>query len=257
MNSTDLYLSIELAQTYKSASQIARVVTESWVLKKLYCPQCGNIYKEFPPNTKTKDVSCSVCSECFQIKSGQKKIGNRISGAEFTTTRSSLLLGEHPSLILLHYSKSSWRVFDVQFVHRAFLTSSCLKARRPLRPNARRAGWIGSIFDLSCVPLSARIDVVKNGVIQKEEVVRRQWKAAESILALAPERRSWTSDILQIIEALPPDFELDEVYRNKARLQKLHPDNHHLEEKIRQQLQVLREMGKIAFLFRGKYRRLP
>jgi type II restriction enzyme len=37
-------------------------------------------------------------------------------------------------------------------------------------------------------------------------------------------------------------------------LQKLHPANRHVRDKIRQQLQVLRDLGLIEFLGRGGYR---
>ena len=34
----------------------------------------------------------------------------------------------------------------------------------------------------------------------------------------------------------------------------LHPDNRHVRDKIRQQLQVLRDLGLVEFLGRGRYR---
>jgi type II restriction enzyme len=34
----------------------------------------------------------------------------------------------------------------------------------------------------------------------------------------------------------------------------LHPDNRHVRDKIRQQLQVLRNLGLVEFLGRGRYR---
>jgi type II restriction enzyme len=36
----------------------------------------------------------------------------------------------------------------------------------------------------------------------------------------------------------------------------LHPENRHVRDKLRQQLQVLRDLGLIEFLGRGRYRRL-
>jgi hypothetical protein len=43
------------------------------------------------------------------------------------------------------------------------------------------------------------------------------------------------------------------VYAFAAQLQELHPDNRHVREKIRQQLQVLRDLGFVEFLGRGRY----
>ncbi|MBI5242579.1 MAG: hypothetical protein HY922_02705 [Elusimicrobia bacterium] len=41
------------------------------------------------------------------------------------------------------------------------------------------------------------------------------------------------------------------------RLSELHPNNRHVRPKIRQQLQVLRDLGFVAFLGRGRYRLKP
>jgi type II restriction enzyme len=50
------------------------------------------------------------------------------------------------------------------------------------------------------------------------------------------------------------EFSLDEMYRFENDLSKKHPDNRHIKEKIRQQLQILRDSGYLEFLGRGKYR---
>jgi hypothetical protein len=49
------------------------------------------------------------------------------------------------------------------------------------------------------------------------------------------------------------DFSLQDVYAFAAQLQELHPDNRHMRDKIRQQLQVLRDLGLIAFVVGGRY----
>jgi len=51
-------------------------------------------------------------------------------------------------------------------------------------------------------------------------------------------------------------FVLPDVYAFALRLQRLHPENRHVRDKLRQQLQVLRDLGLIEFLGRGRYRRL-
>lgn len=50
------------------------------------------------------------------------------------------------------------------------------------------------------------------------------------------------------------EFQLEDVYGFAAHLQKLHPANRHVLDKIRQQLQVLRDLGLVEFLGRGRYR---
>lgn len=50
------------------------------------------------------------------------------------------------------------------------------------------------------------------------------------------------------------EFTLAHVYAHAASLAKLHPNNRHVRDKIRQQLQVLRDLGLLEFLGGGSYR---
>jgi type II restriction enzyme len=49
-------------------------------------------------------------------------------------------------------------------------------------------------------------------------------------------------------------FTTAEVYAFTRELEKLHPDNRHIRDKIRQQLQVLRDMGFLVHIERGVWR---
>ena len=46
------------------------------------------------------------------------------------------------------------------------------------------------------------------------------------------------------------------MYAFASNLQLKHPENKHVKDKIRQQLQVLRDKGMIEFVSRGHYRKL-
>ena len=47
----NLRFDTSLAQGYKSASQIARILTEDWLARNMYCPICGEIsIKRAEPN---------------------------------------------------------------------------------------------------------------------------------------------------------------------------------------------------------------
>jgi len=60
---------------------------------------------------------------------------------------------------------------------------------------------------------------------------------------------TWTEDVLKIVRSLGKKrFSLADVYGKSTELQRLHPDNQHVEAKIRQQLQVLRDLGILKFL---------
>lgn len=49
----NLRFDTSLAQGYKSASQIARVLTEDWLARNMYCPICGEVsIKKAEPNVQ-------------------------------------------------------------------------------------------------------------------------------------------------------------------------------------------------------------
>jgi len=67
--------------------------------------------------------------------------------------------------------------------------------------------------------------------------------------------KGWLLDIMNCIEKLnKKDFTLEEVYSFENWLSKKHPENKHIKDKIRQQLQILRDKGYLDFLDRGMYR---
>lgn len=66
---------------------------------------------------------------------------------------------------------------------------------------------------------------------------------------------NWQKDVYSIINKLPNDFYLSDLYEYVDELSKTHQNNHHIKAKIRQILQQLREKGYIEFLERGHYRK--
>jgi type II restriction enzyme len=52
------------------------------------------------------------------------------------------------------------------------------------------------------------------------------------------------------------EFSLEEAYHFASELKMRHPDNSHIKDKIRQQLQYLRDRGIIEFKGNGRYRKL-
>lgn len=68
----------------------------------------------------------------------------------------------------------------------------------------------------------------------------------------------WPNDVLQLIRELgKANFTLEDAYSLSDKLAALHPENKHIEDKIRQQLQVLRDAGLVEFVDnKGNYRLL-
>ncbi|MGD1277601.1 MAG: Dam-replacing domain protein [Tepidisphaeraceae bacterium] len=66
--------------------------------------------------------------------------------------------------------------------------------------------------------------------------------------------RGWTLDVLRLIRGIgSAEFDLNQVYSFEGELSSLHPNNLNIRPKIRQQLQVLRDLGFVQFLGRGTY----
>ena len=71
---------------------------------------------------------------------------------------------------------------------------------------------------------------------------------------MPPAVRGWALDVLTAVRKLAKArFSLQELYELEPYLQKIHPHNRNVRPKIRQQLQVLRDLGLIQFTSPGNY----
>ncbi len=247
----------QLGSSYKSASQRARVISESWAAENLYCPACAcNSLGKLAANTKSIDFECLRCSSGFQLKSASRKFGECINDGAYTAMRQTILSGRTPSLFMLHYDLASWTVQNLTIVPSFAFTLSCLQRRAALSVTAERAGWVGCNILISSIPQDARIQVVSDGAEEKREKVRRKFKLLRPISELNAMQRGWTLDVLNVVRSLKKNiFDLSEVLGSSDELQKLHPENRHVEAKVRQQLQRLRDLGLIEFVNnRGTYK---
>ncbi len=66
----------------------------------------------------------------------------------------------------------------------------------------------------------------------------------------------WPIAVSFLIRPLDESFTLQEVYAIAEPLRRSFPNNHNVEAKIRQSLQILRDRGRIAFDGSGRYRKL-
>lgn len=249
----NLKLPMNLAANYKSASQIARVTTEAWVVSFVKCPNCGRQLKAHPSNMKSKDVFCISCKMEFQIKSSKTKFRKKIVGAEYKTTLRSVLSGDHPSLMLLHYAEQFMTVVDLLIIHRSYINESCIIPRKPLGNHAQRAGWQGCVIDLDKIPSLARIFLVKDGKTLDLSIIEGKWHASNKIIKYGVKKQGWISDVLRLVDSKSDVFTLQQMYAHEKYLSELHPNNHNIQAKIRQQLQIIRDMGLISFEGKGVY----
>jgi len=246
----------ELAVAYTSGSQKARNVTEAWGADNFYCPNCSSQKLNWlKRNTKANDYRCPNCEFWFQLKSQQTRIGNSITDGAYSAMMEAIKNDRTPSFFFMQYELATWSVRNLLLVpHFAFPPSAIIQ-RKPLSPTARRAGWIGCNIALNRIPIEAHIALVTERQITSEKEVREKFKKVKPLKEISAAQRGWTLDVLNIVRRLgKPEFTNEEVYAFTRELEKLHPDNRHVRDKIRQQLQVLRDAGFLIHVSRSEWK---
>jgi type II restriction enzyme len=252
----NLTFNANLAQGYKSKSQIARLLTENWVLKNLYCPNCGNLQlNEYENNRPVADFYCKKCKEEFELKSKNGKLSSIINDGAYESMIKRISSDTNPNFFFLTYNKNNVNNFLV--IPKHFFTPEIIIKRKPLSDSAKRAGWTGCNIDISKVPDSGRIFIIENSrIIDKEKVIKKI-KSTDFLKSKNLESRGWILDILNCVEEIKKQsFTLDELYSFENKLKIKYPNNNHIKDKIRQQLQFLRDRGLIEFNGKGNYKKV-
>ncbi len=247
----------KLAEDYKSQSQKIRVLTEAWVDNVVFCPNCGHLdIERYENNRPVADFYCSNCREEYELKSKQNTTGTKVLDGAYHTMLERLTSSNNPNFFLLNYDLSNFSVINFLVIPKHFFVPEIIEKRKPLAPTARRAGWVGCNILLNSIPQIGKIFFVQNRQIEPKEKVLAKWK---KMLFLREEKevsaKGWLLDTMRSIERLGKrEFTLDDIYAFENELSRLHPDNRHIKDKIRQQLQVLREKSYLDFVSRGYYR---
>jgi type II restriction enzyme len=242
------------ANGYKSACQIARRVTEGWAKDNLYCVACNS--SRLAPekaNSQAVDFRCERCSGAYQLKARKSWSERRVPDAGYDAMMRALQSDSAPNLLLMQYS-ADWSVWNLLLIPSFFFTPASIEKRKPLGPEARRAGWVGCNILLNEIAEDGKICIVSRGVSVPSDAVRSKYEQIRPFSSLNVRLRGWTLDVLRVIRYIGRAwFSLDDVYAYEHALAKAYPENKHIKPKIRQQLQVLRDLGYISFEGRGRY----
>jgi type II restriction enzyme len=241
---------------YAAQAQYARVWSEGWVARELYCLNCGAPrLSKLPNNSPVGDFACSDCAEEYEVKSRSGNFGARVVDGAYKSMMVRLAANNNPSLVLLGYDRTKREVTNLAVVPKHFFIADIVQERPALARTARRAGWVGCNILLNKIPEAGKIAVVRNGELVPKDLVLRRWKQSCFLRNEGPSSRGWLLEIMKCVEAIGrTEFGIAEIYRFEGDLQRLYPGNSHVREKMRQQLQVLRDAGLIEFLGRGRYR---
>ena len=253
----NLKFNTNLAEGYKSNSQIARRLTEDWVLNNSYCPSCGDIpLMKFENNRPVADFYCKKCREEFELKSKGEKLSNIITNGAYTTMIERINSDNNPNFFFLTYTKQ-WTVNDFLIIPKQFFIPEIIIKRPPLTETARRAGWIGCNIDISKVVDSGKVFLVRSAQIIDLKIVNELFNKTLFLREKSKEAKGWILDIMNCVDSIKKEtFTLDEIYKFEKQLKYKYPNNNFIKDKIRQQLQILRDKGIIEFTDRGNYKKV-
>ncbi len=250
----NLRFRLELASAYKAGPQVSRVLSEDWCARELYCAACDSD-RLLPSKTNTPaiDFVCPECRQAYQLKSLRTWNSTKIPDAGYDAMLRAIRTDRTPNLLILQYS-DAWLVRNLVLIPRGFFSESILEKRPPLSPRARRAGWVGCNILLSRIPEDGKIAVVSESSPMAEVRVRSEFARVRKLAEVPTTQRGWTVDVIDAIRRLgKSQFSLQQLYTCESELKARHPRNQNVRPKIRQQLQVLRDMGLIEFVTPGTY----
>ncbi len=225
---------------------------------QLYCPFCGSDrLMKFENNRPAADFFCPQCNEQYELKSKNGKESDVILGGSYHALVQRIESETSPNLLLMFYSGSEPRIDNLLVIPKYFLTTDIVQRRKPLSSSARRAGWIGCNLRLDRLPIESKTYIVKNGVEIAKAQVLASVKGANFVASVSLDQRGWLFETMMCIQRIPQDeFSIADVYAFAEELAVKYPRNHFIQAKLRQQLQLLRDVSYIEFLGKGRYRKI-
>ena len=250
----NLNLYSSLSDNYSNNSQKIRVLTEKWALENIFCPSCGGIICDYENNKPVADFYCASCAEDYELKSKKDKIGKKIVDGAYSTMIERLQSSENPNFFFLNYDVKKFQVNNFIVIPKHFFTDEIIEKRKPLLSTAKRAGWVGCNILMQNIPESGKIYFVKNQQLEDKSVILNNWSKTLFLRKSEGEQKGWLIDIMFCIGKIGnKNFTLQEMYAFAPYLKTKYPNNNFIEDKIRQQLQVLRDRGYLKFTSRGNY----
>ncbi len=245
-----------LAANFTSKSQKIRVMSEAWTQTEIVCAACGNNLERSANNSKVLDFRCASCTAEYELKSKAGRFSAKVTDGGYASMMDRLAAFNSPHFFFLGYDIARYEVKNFFVVPSHFLRPVSIEKRKPLSSNARRAGWVGCNILLDQIPEIGKIDYIRNGQFIPSDSVLNAWKKTAFLAETkSMEARGWTIDVLSCIERIgQAEFSLEQAYKFEAELASRYPNNNFVKDKIRQQLQVLRDKGLVEFVSRGKYR---
>lgn len=250
-----LSFNVNATGQYSNERQNIRDLTETWLGENGYCPNCGcKSITKFKNNKPVADFFCPSCHEQFELKSkAGLSNGGKVPDGAYNTMISRIQADNNPNFFFLAYKKADYSVQQLILVPKHFVTVDMIVPRK--RPLQGRPNYLMCDMNISSLPESGKIHLIDRAQVIDPETVCKQWKANLFLRQQKSEKKGWLLAMMRCIDKLPEKFSLAQMYEFETQLKLQFPENNHIKDKIRQQLQILRDQNVIEFSGRGQYRK--
>lgn len=252
----NIYLDQSIALNYRSNSQKIRVMTEAWTWWNIFCPSCGNTIEQFSNNQPVADFFCTYCKEEYELKSKKtQSLWLKIADWAYSTMINRLNANNNPNFFFLNYNIRDYKIFNFISIPKYYFTDKIIEKRNPLGQDAIRTGRVGCNILLSQIPNSWKIFYIKQWIFREKNDILADWKRTIFLKDVLLDKKWRLLDIMLCIEKLhKTKFSLNEIYLFERDLKLKYPNNNHIKDKIRQQLQILRDRWYLIFLDNWNYK---
>ena len=136
----NLQCNVELGRAYKAGSQIARVLSEDWCGRELYCAACNSDrLLSSKANTPAVDFVRPECDQDFQLKGFKTWNQKKIPHAGYDSMLRAIRSDRVPNLLVPQYS-SGWLVKNLLLVPSVFFSESVIEKRPPAEFRCTKGG---------------------------------------------------------------------------------------------------------------------
>lgn len=239
---------------YKSPQQRIKNMTEWWAGEHIYSPCCGMPIIHHINNTPASDFYCQNCQENYELKAWKtEKFSNTVLDGWYKTMVEKVESSTNPNYFVLQYNKQ-FHILNYIAIPKYFVRKEDIIPRKNwlrTRPN-----YIMCSISMRGIPESWKIYLIKDGSFLDKKEILRTWEKTVFLWENKDiEAKGWILDIMKCIDTLwKQEFTLDEMYAFEPILKQKYQNNNFIKDKMRQQLQVLRDKGYVEFKERGKYR---
>lgn len=246
-------LDINLIKQYKNKSQQARIITEKRTSENIFCPNCWDSILQYENNRPVADFYCETCKEEYELKSG-KSLWNKITAWAYLTMINRINSNKNPNFFFLNYS-SDYKVKNFFVIPKYYFIEQIIEKRIPLKNTARRAWRTWCNIVISSIPESWKIFYIKDGIKIEKNIITKNWEKTLFLQEQKSSSKWWLLDIMKCIESINrKEFSLQELYNFEEILKEKYPQNNFIKDKIRQQLQILRNKWYLEFSSPWKYK---